>query len=109
MNIFGDPWSFPMICSLFTYLMLFTKRCQDYYYPISYLISMVSPKPQAYIEKTIQCLKIHFGSIHKLGQCLLIATKQYNDLNTPGHIWYHIYGATHLQVTCKYMQLYVHN
>ncbi len=40
MNIFGDPWSFPTTCSLSTFLMLFTKRCQYYYYPISYLISM---------------------------------------------------------------------
>ncbi len=22
MNIFGDPWSFPMVCILFTFLML---------------------------------------------------------------------------------------
>jgi hypothetical protein len=40
MNIFGDPWSFSIIHNLSTYLMLFIKRCQDYYYPISYLISM---------------------------------------------------------------------
>ncbi len=41
MNIFGDRWSFPTTCSLSTFLMSFTKRCQYYYYPISYLISMV--------------------------------------------------------------------
>ncbi len=29
-----------IICTLFTSIMLFTKRCQDYYYPISYIISM---------------------------------------------------------------------
>ncbi len=40
MNIFGDPWYFPTTCSLSTFLMLFTKRCQDYHYPISYIISM---------------------------------------------------------------------
>ncbi len=92
MNIFGDPQSFQIICSLSTSLMLFTKRCQDYYYPISCLISMVKYN----VKRSI--LAIFLIGLH------LIATK-HRMILTP----LVIYGATHLKVTCNQMQLFVHD